>query len=623
MATAGGTAATLPPDAPVLENPTLETATAHAPSPAPPPRLSPTATTTSSRSRFFTTASSRPFSRSALQRQSVHTLPSIHHLQHGFAKLGLLAQVDSHPRAAPPPRRTSSTSGVLQPPVEHTDAPEHDAAVLDALGPQPNKPLVDLRMPWERDEALARPAALKDEAQLREEAYEALDAVCDCWSLAPGPTRPPRRRPSSSIMSRNPSTASSIPPPSPIDDPSLPFPDGDLPLLPTLLATTTLAVRAIQAFAVSLPSTSASLSPAADSREDPLVALRRTSLDVLGMLRELEARYRLPSSLAAARNGAAPLSAGVDVGRRARAPQDEVGPPHGPRPVAPDSAPQQSPPAPQYRADVVLSALEIEARLVERWVRAVEGELERSEVRVGAAAGGGRRRSSGLRGGEGQMVGAREGDEGEGEALPDWARETGWPDGLARAYAIILAYSSAATAEHALPDPAADRDGFLDALSDGTLLLGSFNAVLRHSPWSRPFGFIPSSSIHAFPPLATISSSSSGAVGSASMSRTASAASDGGERVGATFRRAENLGQWSAALKHRYALSLGPPPFDPRLVAARKPESAAESHEMLARAVEGWGEAVASEAREVQAERGAHEQGRLASGVGLSEAAGE
>ena len=139
------------------------------------------------------------------------------------------------------------------------------------------------------------------------------------------------------------------------------------------------------------------------------------------------------------------------------------------------------------------------------------------------------------------------------------------------------------------------------------------------------------------------------------MSRTASTASDGGERVGATFRRAENLGQWSAcgaspsrlsfvralygrprscrsstdaprrpltarrALKHRYALTLGPPPFDARLVAARKPDSGAEWREMLALAVEAWSEAVACEAREVQSERGRREGERRASEVNVSE----
>lgn len=232
-------------------------------------------------------------------------------------------------------------------------------------------------------------------------------------------------------MSLNPSTTSSLAPLSPIDDPSLPssIHDADLPLVPTLLATTTLAVRAIQAFAVSLPSTSTSAQLDNIRRgDDPLVVLRRTSLDVLGMLRELEARYRLPGATALEHDAAAVRAAGADDERRAGAPPlGDVDPPHGPRPVAPDS-----PPAPQYRTDVVLLALDSEAALVERWVRAVEGELERSGVRGGAVrAGGGRRRSSVRGGGEGQEgEGAGAQDEGGGAVLPDWARETGWPDGL-------------------------------------------------------------------------------------------------------------------------------------------------------------------------------------------------
>ncbi|GAA5840739.1 hypothetical protein JCM9279_001203 [Rhodotorula babjevae] len=617
MATAVATSDTAPQHAQAAPNPGPEPAATHEATSL--PRLSPTTTSSSSiatRSRFFTTSSSRPFSRSALQRQSVHTLPSIHHLQHGFAKLGLLAQADQGQPWPAPPRRTSS-SGIAHP-VEQAGPDEDDSDPLDALGPQPDKPVVDLRMPWERDEASARFIALKNEAQLRDEAYYALDAVCDCWSLAPRPTRISRRRPSSSSMSRDPSTSSSLPPLSPTDDPAHPLPADnlDLPLIPTLLATTTLAVRAIQAFAVSLPSTpTAAHTSSIKGAQDSLVALRRTSLAVLGTLRELEARYRMPRSAALEPDGAAD---DADAGQRARAPpQEEVEPAHGPRPGAPRSAPPHPPPAPQYRNDVALSALVSEAALVEQWVRAVEGELERSEV-----PGGGRRRSSVRGGGEGKDADdAGEGEEGEGEALPDWARETGWPDGLARAHAVMLAHASAATVEHALLNPAEDRDGFLDALSDGCLLLESFNAVLRHSAWSRPFGFVPASLIHAFPPLVSTSSSSQSAPISSTMSRTASAASDGVEKVGATFRRAENLGQWSAALKHRYALALGPPPFDPRLVAARKAEPGAEWREMLARAVESWAEAVAREAREVESERGAREGGRRASGEGLSAAA--
>lgn len=248
-------------------------------------------------------------------------------------------------------------------------------------------------------------------------------------------------------MSRAPSTASDIAPLSPIDGPPPPSQPDALPLIPTLLATTTLAVRAIQALAVSLPahshprsgapppsppqphpldvSTAArprtslalplsvgagSSSGAGASRllgvakgregegEDALVGLRRTSLDVLGMLRDLEARYRLP--------GIREVSAEAET-------------------------------TATYSADVDLPALAREGEVVERWVRVVESELERSEA-VGAGAGVGARRRSGggTAGGEG------EGDDvaGEEEALPEWASETGWEDGLGASRLRLLAW---------------------------------------------------------------------------------------------------------------------------------------------------------------------------------------
>ncbi|BGP69232.1 hypothetical protein NBRC10513v2_002575 [Rhodotorula toruloides] len=44
------------------------------------------------------------------------------------------------------------------------------------LGPEPPKPEVDLRMPWEKEGV---EASLRDSKELRREAEEALDVVCD------------------------------------------------------------------------------------------------------------------------------------------------------------------------------------------------------------------------------------------------------------------------------------------------------------------------------------------------------------------------------------------------------------------------------------------------------------
>lgn len=159
-------------------------AEAPATEPRPRPSASPDPSAAGSRSRFYTTSSSRPFSRSALQRQSVHTLPSIKHLQHGFAKMGILAernQVDAAVRGPGSLAARRKSGGALQPLVTMSEARDGGEDVLDELGPQPDKPQVDLRMPWEREQAQAG-SMLKDAKQLRAEAVEAVDAVCD-WCV--------------------------------------------------------------------------------------------------------------------------------------------------------------------------------------------------------------------------------------------------------------------------------------------------------------------------------------------------------------------------------------------------------------------------------------------------------
>ncbi|GAA6052020.1 hypothetical protein JCM3770_002324 [Rhodotorula araucariae] len=603
------------------EDPTLHQRSSGA-SPSPDPSAGP-------RSRFYTTASARPFSRSALQRQSVHTLPSIQHLQHGFAKMSILAEQTTskadlaHGTASLAARRTST--GDLQTVVPTGATQEGEGDLLDKLGPQPNKPAVDLRMPWEQEEAQSG-MTIKDARQLRGEALDAVEAVCECWSIQPGPYRPHRPRRSSAVaMTRAASSASDALDISPLDsNPFLPAAvTADLPLIPTLLATTTLAVRAIQSFAISLPSHSSSAAPPPSPRkvnpldvstaarprtslalpfsttsapatgkgkerargnavdeDDPLVRLRRTSLGVLGMLRVIEARYRIPD---ATTSSAPRMLPGVD-GTVEVDTAVEISAPSLPPPISPAPAGNAvaSPPS-QYLVEVDLASLAPEAEVVERWVRAVERVLEHTERTAKRSSGGD------APAGEGYDVQ----DSAATEKLPAWASETGWEDGLGRAHAVILAHVPSGQRD-GLPDPAVEREGFLNSLSDGTLLCRSHNAVLR-SAHARPFGFLPSSSIHVLPASAAGPESSE-------MARTPSAmstGSDGGERIGGTFRRAENLGQWAAALKHRYSVPL--PSFDPRAIAARK--SDVDWHAMLADAVHAWAGAVAREAREVWEEQ--------------------
>jgi hypothetical protein len=116
-----------------------------------------------------------------------------------------------------------------------------------------------------------------------------------------------------------------------------------------------------------------------------------------------------------------------------------------------------------------------------------------------------------------------------------------------------------------------DPEELLLALSDGQLLCTAYNSILRAS--QRPWGFIPSESIHDIITLAqqrereeaAAASASRGTsldgsahltVESVSMRRSASSdgggSSDGPKRIGLTFRRMENLRVFMAAVKLRY-----------------------------------------------------------------------
>lgn len=105
-------------------------------------------------------------------------LPSIQHLQHGFAKLGL---AEAKKRSEAGVRRRSGGNGDDK---ENeggagglSGMPEEDEDALDGvLGPEPPKPEVDLRMPWEKEDDRT---TLRDARHLRREVEQALDIVCD------------------------------------------------------------------------------------------------------------------------------------------------------------------------------------------------------------------------------------------------------------------------------------------------------------------------------------------------------------------------------------------------------------------------------------------------------------
>ncbi|GAA5858435.1 hypothetical protein JCM1840_001203 [Sporobolomyces johnsonii] len=669
---------------------------------------------------LYSSRTSQPFARSALKRQSVMALPSIAHLQHTYAKLGLgnapiagrnvgemVGALGVEERREARRRsnaiRASLTGGEGALEEEQEGDSQEDGEEM--LGPEPEKPEVDTRMPWEKTGEAGR--TVKDEKELRREVLQGMENVCDKWGLIThlSASHPMRRRSRSSYStsptSLNPPSSSgastAVPSraasPTPmqqhltVDRPFSPFSEAEsaattsssseIPLILDLLTTTTSAIRSVQRFVVALPSSSSlhvsTSHPSAPSPADEhlristaarprtslalpvsvssapmgrsfsssssgegkekgtegaseegvrkmdgdellLATLRKKSLEVLGMLRDLEGRYRLPS-----------LSGEDEV---AASPVDISAPPLTLPLSQPDSTPASSPdsedptPIPRYSDTPTLSDVDPQADLVRDWVEVVDQVLSARERQRR------RRRARRSGGGEGESEEEEEGEgeEGDGEEVPEWARKEGYADPLDRAYSILVGHLPLDLAR-TLPNPSAtrqNRESFLDALSNGHLLCLSYNIVLRDSS-TRPFGFIPASSIHSFPvPILAPSPAPGPGPESAGMVRTASSQSSEGaggqgdeqggkkerekglERVGQTFRRMENLRVWAAALKFRYSLSLGhipssptsseEPAFDPRLIAARKDDS--NWRGMLRRAVGEWAEAVGREARE-------------------------
>ncbi|BGP14835.1 hypothetical protein JCM10213v2_002790 [Rhodosporidiobolus nylandii] len=578
--------------------------------------------------------SDRAFARSALQRQSVMALPSIRSLQRGFSRLALASETEAETG------RAKSIAEMVGGPMsleEKREARRRSSAARASLGASTveeeeeiaeddeedeGRAERDLRLPWEKEDA----AVVKTEQELRREVLEGLEGVCERWGLiahlpslsSSSPSGLSRRLSRSSHASASTSTSSSAEPsrsaspslflsPHPDARPLSPFSDAtditsasapDVPLVLDLLALTTSAIRAAQAYVVALPAStfsSASPSPSTAAAARPALGasdaanrrsshgddlphlrlstaarprtsvvgavplsreakgkgkeaegeeagclreMRQTSLEVLGLLREVEGRYRLSASSS--------FTSTPDEGDQAAV-------------------------APEYPSsltlDAILEAFPQAEEQVAAWVEAVDAVLQNA---------GSVRKARGRR----SDVSPDKDDRGEEREMPPWAVEEVEGGSLARL-------------------------AFLSALSSGSLLCHAYNAVLRHSS-ARPFGFIPPQSVHALP---------QGAEGG-EMERADSAMSEGEERkVGGTYRRAENLRLWAGALKFRYSLPLllqsssssaacpsSPSPsagdaalvFDAKLVARKEPGWDA----MLERAVDAWAEAVGGEWRE-------------------------
>ncbi|GAA5982301.1 hypothetical protein JCM11641_002001 [Rhodosporidiobolus odoratus] len=627
----------------------------------------------------YTTQSSRSFSRSALQRQSVHALPSIKHLQHGFARLALsaptqprsIAEMVRGPMSLEDKREARRrTSGIRQPFREDDEDGLQEEEDL-GLGPAPQAPEVDSRMPWEKEGE----EKVKTESELRDEVLQGLEGVCERWGLLTQltslsmPSHLSRRLSRSADASTSSPDASRAASPSlflaspatslAVEEPLSPFSDSaessttaasgsskeEMPLVLDLLSTTTGAIRSVQRYVVSLPSSTfstASASPSPlrptdasnrdlphlrvstaarprtslalpfsspslpteagkgkarveDEEPDCLKELRKQSLEVLAVLREIEGQFRLASP----------------------SPSSSLTPTPGDQP--PKIPAEHSP---SITFSQVLEAVPAAQKTVTEWVEAVNQIV---------ASAGTRRKGRGRTSEISEVGGGEEGE--ERDAVPEWAREEFESGSLARAHALFLAHSQHFDLPASFPSSpptvsTASHLALLSHLVSGTLLCHAYNAVLRHSS-NRPFGFIPAGSVHDIEETSE--------KGGKEMQRGDSADSEKSEelgggrgvtsakKVGRTFRRVENLRVWAAALKFRYFLPLlfpspstsaatstvtlssgavaSPYPaqasehallFDPLLVARE-----AEGWEgMLEKVIGGWAEAVGREVRE-------------------------
>ncbi|KIL60248.1 hypothetical protein M378DRAFT_1064442 [Amanita muscaria Koide BX008] len=127
------------------------------------------------------------------------------------------------------------------------------------------------------------------------------------------------------------------------------------------------------------------------------------------------------------------------------------------------------------------------------------------------------------------------------EELPDWAkRQTFAGDDFGRAHAFVSAFLPSHLAS--LLGPANSRTEFLTSLTSGQLLCVAYNACVRKS--KKPWGYVSKDSIHDIVALERAEAEEPSAEG---------------RRKGWTFRRTDNLRLWVGALKLRYMLSIQTP----------------------------------------------------------------
>ncbi|KDE04104.1 hypothetical protein MVLG_05474 [Microbotryum lychnidis-dioicae p1A1 Lamole] len=597
--------------------------------------------------RFYATHSDKPFARSAANRASVMTLPSIEYLQHQYVKLGIRdktaakatppesvqqdphASMESHPIHIP----GSESNRLLSSPRRVSPGPlklieQHGLSRLteDDLPPSPARPEQEHKVPWEQGRSV------KDERELRAEVQHRVKTVCQHWHIS---------IPSSLNTLR--SVRSAI---------GLPFETSNAAidkhgssestnLVPLLLQSTTSAIRAVQRYVISLPSDS--ISPAAHSPEcrspispskptrpllarprisvltsatsptattnrssgitppDPLSFLRHASLDLLGALHDLEIKYRiLPSS--------SPTEPIDQNGVKCNATTSS------------DNSASRSIPSSSSLSDlsiidpdavyeeVGLVQLSKETELVKVWVNYVEELLSRLSKPSAAS----RRASVKLESALPTMGEAME------DESPAWAiGEVDEENVLDRFYAILETHLDAELLEHvhksreptnllssgsgvdAVDDRGEWHRTLLDALSNGYLLLLAFNSIVRAS--DQPFGFVAPTSIHAFPTDSHATRERRVSIDASGDSKSRSTA-----KLGDLYRRTENLQHWVGAIKFRYLFDLTKSGLDAKLIAKKGEGWEAQ----MKRGLMKWVEAILCEMRTGDASRrGSEERG--------------
>ncbi|OAX33791.1 hypothetical protein K503DRAFT_851812 [Rhizopogon vinicolor AM-OR11-026] len=228
----------------------------------------------------------KPFSRSAAKRQSVMTLGSIEHLQHYFTKTGIA------PKSNPPKK----LNGQLVPAIGGMSAMKSAKASLGSvlefdLPPSPTIPQVQpppfppFMKAYETDPEAFLPGVVED-----------LIAVADAWCLSSSLDDNSRRDPDL-LSPHSPGT-----------------PRDHLDIL-NMLKITTRAIRSVRNYVIALPDDSAgtlrtqyrnkiAANPPQPKRNaqqqkvqaDPLSLIRKSALEVLAALRELEEHFRVPLS---------------------------------------------------------------------------------------------------------------------------------------------------------------------------------------------------------------------------------------------------------------------------------------------------------------------------------------